>query len=393
MNPARQEAFRAAAISEGFDEVRFASADALSEFHAGRFEGWLDRGMHADMAWLERGREKRLDPEGVLSGVRSIVALGINYWPDESRATDQSVWAKYALYKDYHDTVESGLKRMGTTLESMFGVDRSDYRYYVDTGPIMERGVAARCGMGFQGKNGMLISRRHGNWLFLACLLTRIPFVPDPPLQGGTGEIDGVGRFCGTCRRCIDACPTDAIPEPGLVDARRCISYQTIENKGVIPRELRPLIGEKLFGCDICLDVCPWNRFARSGRRLLLESRYYLADLTLLDVLCLSRERFAELFRRSPVKRLKWRGLLRNACVVAGNATGLDDETRDALLDALERLVRCDEPLVRAHAVWAVRRLAGESAAGRLRNARAAESDPVVLREFTQAVPVLRNAD
>lgn len=386
MNSGRQESFRAAAIREGFDEVRFASAEAVPAFHAGRFGEWLERGMHADMAWLERSREKRLDPSKVLAGVRSIVALGINYWPGEDRARSQRTWAKYALYKDYHDTVEAALKRLGRVLEQMFGVGSGDYRYYVDTGPVLERGVAARCGLGFQGKNGMLISRRHGNWLFLACLLTRLPFEPDPPLPGGSGGAGSVGQFCGTCRRCIDACPTDAIPEPGLVESRRCISYQTIENKGCIPRELRPLIGERLFGCDICLDVCPWNRFARSGRLLLLESQYFLADLTLLDILGMSRERFAELFRRSPVKRLKWRGLMRNACVVAGNVTGLDPEVRASLLDALEGLARCDEPLVRAHAVWAIHRLtAGGRSERRLRVLREKETDPVVLEEYAHA--------
>ncbi len=387
MDAGKQEAFRDRAREAGFDEVRFASATAVAEPHRTRFEAWLSEGRQADMGWLEGTREKRLDPARVVDGVRSVVVLGINYWPDEARARNQGAWAKYALYRDYHDTIERALKALGRDLEERFGLGPRDYRYYVDTGPVMERGFAARCGLGFQGKNGMLISRDHGNWLFLACILTPLSFEPDPPLAGGGRDVGGgVGRFCGTCRRCMDACPTDAIPEPGLVDSRLCISYQTIENKGIIPRELRPLIGQRVFGCDVCLDVCPWNRFARYGRRMLLEKRYALADLTLPDLLGMTREGFAETFRRSPVKRLKWRGLLRNACVAAGNVNGAAPDVRARLLEALFSLARCDEPLVRVHAVWAVGRLADGTARTRLAALRAREDDPSVLEEYAVAL-------
>lgn len=371
----------------GFDEVRFAPATEAPAIYADRFAEWLNDGGHAGMGWLERTREKRLDPSRVLPGARSMVMLGVNYWPGEEKARRQEMWAKYALYKDYHDMIEAALKRCGTLLEERFGIGPSDHRYYVDTGPVMERGFAARCGIGFQGKNGMLISRSHGNWLFLACIVTRLRFIPDPPLVGGN-PVEGAGdtgQFCGTCRRCIDACPTDAIREPGLVESRLCISYQTIENKGIIPRELRPLIGGRIFGCDICLDVCPWNRFARSGRQLLLEQRYRLADLTLLEILCMTRERFSEEFRRSPVKRLKWRGLMRNGCVVAANTCGKEPSERAAILDALERLAKDDEPIVRAHAVWAIHRIAGGNARDRLKSLCQKETDPEVLEEYARA--------
>ena len=168
----------------------------------------------------------------------------------------------------------------------------------------MERGWAAASGMGWQGKNGMLISKTHGNWLLLATLLTRVPIVPDPPvkkrLDGGFERAE-LGALCGKCKRCIDECPTNAIVEPGLLDANRCISYQTIENKGVIPRELRPGIGSRIFGCDICLDICPWNRFAKAGRQVLLAKRYSVVELGLLDVLEMEVEEFREVFRKMPV--------------------------------------------------------------------------------------------
>ncbi len=394
MTRREQEAFRTELEGWGFDEVRFAPAAAVEEAHAARFERWLGEGGHADMQWLERSRDKRLDPALVLPGARSIVVLGINYLPDQANARRQTRWAKYSLYRDYHDTVEQALKSAGRTLEARFGAGPSDYRYYVDTGPVMERGLAARCGIGFQGKNGMLISRNHGNWLFLACILTRVAFVADPPLKGGGAapRTGGVGLFCGSCRRCIDACPTDAIREPGLVDARRCISYLTIENKGVIPRELRPGIGERLFGCDVCLDVCPWNRFAQAGRLLLLERRYHPADLTLPRLLTITQEEFREIFRKSPVKRLKWRGLIRNACVAAGNGYHRDGdrEGRGQVLETLTGLAGNAEWLVRAHAVWAVYRIDGESARERLEACRRAERDPRVLEEDAEAEAGIR---
>jgi len=227
--------------------------------------------------------------------------------------------------------------------------------------------------LGFTGKNGMLVSRRHGNWLFLASILTRIEFAPDDPVRNKFIDRD-VGQLCGNCTRCLDACPTQAFAAPGVVDARRCISYQTIENKGVIPRELRAGIGNRIYGCDVCLEVCPWNRFAQEGRKLLLSSRYDLGELPLSEILALTPERFATVFRRTPIKRLKLVGLLRNACIVAGN---VGDRT---LLPQLVQLAATHvSPLVRAHAVWAVHQLGGAS---QLADARAQELDPLVLAEY-----------
>lgn len=365
----------------GFDEVRF----ALVEEEGSRgFRDWLDAGMHADMAWMERTADKRTKAELVLPGARSVIVLGVNYWPGaavEKTISDPTRprWARYALHDDYHDTVRPGLVAAGRILEEMAGVAESDYRYYVDTGPVMERGWAARSGLGFRGKNAMLISKTHGNWLFLASILTRVEIAPDEPLRKSvhsTDEGERAGLLCGKCTRCLDACPTDAFSSPGVVDARRCISYQTIENKGIIPRELRAGIGARIYGCDVCLEVCPWNRFAQKGHQMLLAARYELAELPLREILGLTPERFAEVFRRTPIKRLKLRGLLRNACVVAGNLGDV------SLLPELTALVSHESAMVRAHAVWAVQRLAGNEASALLNAEQSRETDASVLAEY-----------
>jgi epoxyqueuosine reductase len=378
---ASREALREKLRALGFDEVRFAAAGA--EAGAG-LRDWLAAGLHADMAWMERTAEKRMQADLVLAGVRSVILLGVNYWPGseiESRESksENPRWARYALHEDYHDTMKPGLEAAGRVLEEVAGITAADYRYYVDTGPVLERGWAARSGLGFRGKNAMLISRQHGNWLFLASILTRVEIAPDEPLRKTSrpaAEGEPAGLLCGKCTRCLDACPTNAFPAPGVVDARRCISYQTIENKGIIPRELRAGIGTHVYGCDICLEVCPWNRFAQAGRHLLLAARHDLAELTLVELLGLTPERFAEVFRRTAIKRLKLTGLLRNACVVAGNA---GDHT---LLPALGKLAAHESAVVRAHAVWAVRRIAGDGADELLGTIRGKETDAAVLAEY-----------
>ena len=378
---AQREELRAALQALGFDEVRFA---ATTRPAGGSLRQWFDAGHHADMAWMERSLDKRMNPDLVLPGARSVVLLGVNYWPGSAAGNRESkienpIWARYALNEDYHDTIKPALAEAGRVLERECGAAATDYRYYVDTGPVLERGWAARSGLGFLGKNAMLISRTHGNWLFLACILTRTDIAPDEPLRPEamrTGGEEPAGLLCGKCTRCLDACPTQAFPRPGVVDARRCISYQTIENKGIIPRELRAGIGLRIYGCDVCLEVCPWNRFAQEGRRVLLAVRHDIAELPLAELLALTPVRFAEIFRRTPIKRLKLTGLLRNACVVAGN-TG-----DKALLPALARLAAHESPLVRAHAVWAVRQIAGVKAEAILASVRTQETDATVLAEY-----------
>lgn len=368
----RQAEFRQQVAALGFDDIRFA---ALQPPLNDPLRAWLAAGHQADLHWMERTADKRLDPALVLPGAKSIVMLGVSYWraPEGTPPPGTPLWARYALHEDYHDTIKPALVAAGRTLENLYGVSASDYRYYVDTGPVLERSWAARAGVGFTGKNAMLISRRHGNWLLLAALITRVDFSADAPIKL-SGRHEPVGLLCGKCTRCLDACPTAAFTSPGVLDARRCISYHTIENKGIIPRALRPGIGLHLFGCDVCLEVCPWNRFAQAGRQLLLVARHDLASISLTEILSLTPERFAAVFRRTPIKRLKLAGLLRNACVVAGN-TG-DPAYRSPVV-----ALATSHPsaIVRAHAVWAAYRLGAEAA---LASAQACESDPAVLAEY-----------
>ena len=373
---ARPEELRRRLGALGFDDVCFAAAAPVDD----GLPAWLAAGMQADMHWMERTAEKRLTPERVLPGVRSIIMLGVSY-ASASRPAGGPVWARYALHADYHDTIRPALVAAGRALEEIYGAGAADYRYYTDTGPVLERGWAARAGIGFIGKNAMLISRRHGNWLLLAAVLTRVDLPPDPPIRRKIENRDSkiensIGLLCGKCTRCLDACPTGAFPRPGVVDARRCISYQTIENKGVIPRELRPGIGARVYGCDVCLEVCPWNRFARAGRRLLVAARDEIGELSLAELLELTPARFAAVFKGTAIKRVKLAGLLRNACIVAGNSGD------GRLLPQLVRLATHELALVRVHAVWAVRRLGGGA---QLAAARAAETDVAVREEYAAA--------
>ncbi|MBI2513751.1 MAG: tRNA epoxyqueuosine(34) reductase QueG [Opitutae bacterium] len=381
----RREELRRRLLALGFDVVRFASAAPAG---GAALRAWFAAGMHADMAWMERTVEKRGDASLVLEGARSVIVLGVNYRGSDAletrienrkSPTENATWARYALHEDYHDTIKPGLGAAGRVLEEFCGVAATDYRYYTDTGPVLERGFAARAGVGFRGKNGLLISREFGNWLFLSAILTRVAIEPDAPLRPDVARASGdepAGLLCGKCTRCVEACPTAAIVAPGVVDARRCISYQTIENKGAIPRGLRAGIGARVYGCDVCLEVCPWNRFAREGRKTLLVAREELTELTLRELLEMTPERFAAVFRRTAVKRLKLSGLLRNACVVAGNSGD------GSLVPQLVKLAAHELPLVRAHAVWAARKLAGEQAGELLAAARAAEADATVLAEY-----------
>jgi epoxyqueuosine reductase len=372
--PQTQNQLRQRLEALGFDEVRFAAIPART---MPPLREWIEQGMHGTMHWMERSTDKRLDPGLVLPGARSIIMLGVSYWSDAFRdrtsGAGRPTWARYAVHEDYHDTMKPALIAAGRVLQDLYGVAATDYRYYVDTGPVLERSWAARAGLGFTGKNAMLVSRRHGNWLFLASILTRIEFAPDEPVRNKFQERD-VGLLCGSCTRCLDSCPTNAFAAPGVVDARRCISYQTIENKSVIPRELRGAIGNRIYGCDVCLEVCPWNRFAQQGRLMLLSARHDLIALTLAEILALTPDRFTEVFRRTPIKRLKLVGLLRNACVVAGNVGDAS-----VLPQLVSLATQHESPLVRAHAVWAVFRL---GAAAQLAAAREREADALVLAEY-----------
>ena len=359
----------------GFDVVRFVSVENEAAGGAA-FRAWLANGNQADMGWLAKTPERRSDPRNVLAGAKSLIMLGVNYGPGTANE-DQAIWARYALHRDYHDTLKPGLVAAGKVLEDELNLSSSEYRYYVDTGPVLERNWAAAAGLGFTGKNAMLISREYGNWLILAGILVSAEIPSDPPVSRKI-ESHPVGSLCGSCTACLDACPTDALTAPGVLDARRCISYQTIENKGIIPRDLRAAIGSRIYGCDICAEVCPWNRFAQKAKSGLIEARPHINELRLREILQLSPESFAAIFKGTPIKRLKLRGLLRNACLVAAN-----EERRDLIPELVALANGHAEAMVRAHAVWALRRL---EALEQLAKIRAKESDTVVLAEFEGAV-------
>jgi epoxyqueuosine reductase len=291
------------------------------------------------MAYMQRGEEKRCDPQKVLPGARSIVVLALNYFQGHAAAARGTApkpgrIARYAWGDDYHDVIAAKLDKIDQLLR-LFG---GQQKWYVDTGPLLERDHAAQAGSGWHGKSTMLIDERLGTWFFLAEILTTLDLPPDEP----------VPDRCGTCERCISACPTGAITAPHQLDARRCSSYLTIELKGSIPLELRPLVGDRIFGCDDCLDVCPWNRFAHVSQETAFSARQFMGDMSLRDYLKLTDSEFRVLFKNSPIHRIKRRGFLRNVCVALGNRGDIAD------IPALERAAAESEPLIAEHAAWAI---------------------------------------
>jgi epoxyqueuosine reductase len=323
----------------GFDSCRVAACAPPT--HATEFRNWLQEGAAGEMHYMERGEEKRCDPQKVLPGAKSIVVLALNYFQGHTIRRSQTAAtgkiARYAWDDDYHNVIAARLSKIDNFLREFDGRQKC----YVDTGPILERDYAAQAGIGWHGKSTMLIDPRLGTWFFLGEILTTLDLPPDDP------QADR----CGTCERCTKACPTGAITAPHRLDARRCISYLTIELKGSIPLEFRPLIGNRIFGCDDCLDACPWNRFAQASREYAFSARRSTTGMSLRDYLTLSDSEFRALFRNSPIKRIKRRGFLRNVCVALGNVGDLSD------LPALEQTAADPDPLVAEHAAWAIGRI------------------------------------
>jgi len=321
----------------GFDSCRVAASKVPA--HSNDFRKWLRDGAHGEMNYMQRGEEKRCDPESVLPGARSIVVFALNYFQEKTqhRSVATGRIARYAWGDDYHDVIAAKLDKIDKFLQSFGGQQKC----YVDTGPVLERDHAAQAGIGWHGKSTMLIDERLGTWFFLAEIFTTLELPPDEP----------VPNHCGTCDCCITACPTGAITAPHQLDARRCISYLTIELKTAIPVELRPLLGDRIFGCDDCLEACPWNRFAQESRETALFARRSTTSMSLREYLNLSEMEFRALFRKSPIKRIKRRGFLRNVCVALGNVGDSSD------LSALERAATDPEPLIAEHAAWAIQRI------------------------------------
>ena len=313
------EQIKHAARELGFDLVGITTADPPP--HAAEYRQWIADGFHGEMGYLARNAHQRTDPQQVLPGAKFIIVVGLNYDVGPTRYI-----ARYAAgNRDYHDVMGEKLAKLAALV---------DGRWYVDTGPVLERDLAQRAGIGFIGKHTNLISRHLGNWFFLGAVLTKVELTADEPAC----------PHCGKCTRCITACPTGAIVAPYRLDARLCIAYLTIELKGSIPVELRSAIGDRVCGCDDCLEVCPWNRFAKPA--------VTLRQLPpLVEMLAWTDQQFADYFRGTPIYRLKRARFLRNVCVVLGNAGAA------AALPALERACRDGEPLVREHAHWAVDRI------------------------------------
>ena len=346
-------ALRQRAAELGFDDCRFTTATPPAS--AEKFQGWLAGKQNGEMAWLERNAEKRIEPQKVLAGAKSVIALAVSYAQSDeqqpaaacnsSLITHNSRFpgtvARYAQFKDYHDIIGEKLKALAAFVNELGGADTRSL-WYVDTGPILERDFAQRAGIGFVGKHTNLISRKLGNWIFLAEILTTLELPPDAPEK----------NHCGHCTRCISACPTNAITAPFELDARKCISYLTIELKGAIPIEFRKAIGNRIYGCDDCLAACPWNKFARAGNLMKPHARTDLAAPDLMELLQLDDAGFKARFAGTPMLRTKRRGLLRNVCVALGN---VGDTTA---LPALEKAAHDKEPLIVEHARWALAEIA-----------------------------------
>jgi epoxyqueuosine reductase len=324
------------------------------------------------MTWMATTAERRADPRVLWPEVRSIIMLGVNYGPDDDPLAvlarrDRAAISVYAQGDDYHDVIKARLKALARWLVANAG---GDVKVFVDTAAVMEKPRAASAGLGWQGKHTNLVSRAFGSWLFLGAIFTTLDLPQDEP------ETD----HCGSCRACLDICPTAAFPQPYRLDARRCISYLTIEHKGPIPRELRPLMGNRIYGCDDCLAVCPWNKFAQAGREAKLAARATLRAPKLAELARLDDARFRALFSKSPVKRTGRDRFVRNVLIAIGNSGD------PALAPEAERLIADSSPLVRGAAVWTLGRLAPERLAGLAAAQRAAEDDTSVRAEWDAAV-------
>jgi epoxyqueuosine reductase len=374
----------------GFDDCRVTTARPPES--AGHFGQWLEKKWHGEMGYLERNAYKRVEPKNILAEAKSIITLAVSY-ADEGRVENvegmegqgqpitrrldtqnpaldsrqasgkrqYGAIARYARFADYHDVIGERLKVL-TDFVNQLGAEPTRSLWYVDTGPLLERDLAQRAGLGFIGKHTNLISRKLGNWIFLCEIITTLELEPDEPET----------NRCGTCTRCITACPTDAIRAPFQLDARRCISYLTIELKGSIPVELRPLIGNRIYGCDDCLAVCPWNRFAREGQMMKSHTRPELATPDLIELLSLDEAGFKRRFAGTPMLRTKRRGLLRNVCVALGN---VGDERA---MSALEKAADDPEPLIAEHAEWAIEQIALQN---RLNSAEKGNPRPETMRD------------
>jgi len=361
---------RAEAAALGFELCRVTRPDSIPEAKA-RLGEFVDAGRHGTMEWMAETMERRGDPRTLWSEVRSIVVFGLNYGPDEDprgilAKPDKAAISVYARNRDYHDVIKGRLKEIATRFAARAG---ADVKVFVDTAPVMEKPLAAAAGLGWQGKHTNLVSRTHGSWLFLGSMFTTADLDID------AAESD----HCGSCRACLDACPTDAFPEPYQIDARRCISYLTIEHKGPIAAEFRPLIGNRIYGCDDCLAACPWNKFAASASEMKLQAREDLKEPSIAFLLTLDDPTFRTFFSGSPVKRIGRDRFIRNVLIAAGNSGDLE------FIGACRDLSADPAPAVRGMAIWALSRLMSAGEFSSFAAERPNEEDDEVLDEWRMA--------
>jgi epoxyqueuosine reductase len=366
---------RAKAQALGFDLCRIAAPQLPPE--AGEnLARWIAEGAHGDMGWMAQTLQRRADPRALWREVRSVIMLGVNYGPAEDPLAalgerNVGVISVYARNRDYHDVVKGRLKLLAGWLASASPTQPVQAKVFVDTAPVMEKPLARAAGLGWQGKHTNLVSREFGSWLFLGAIFTDLALSPDEP------EVD----HCGTCRACLDSCPTHAFPAPYRLDARRCISYLTIEHKGHIAPEFRAPIGNRIYGCDDCLAVCPWNKFAIDGREAKLAARDDLRAPDLGELAALDDAAFRRRFAGGPIKRIGHTRFLRNVLIAIGNSGN-----RALAAVAAQRLAHAS-PLVRGMAVWALGRLCGAAALLELANAHIPrEADENVVTEWRAAL-------
>ena len=341
-DPKTADLIRQRAAELGFDVCRI--ADARAQWAAaGRLREFVEHGRHGEMGWIEETQDRRRHPTAMWDHARSAIMLGVNYGPDHDpletlARKDRGAISVYAQGDDYHELIKGRLKQLAGWLVSRFG---GELKVFVDTAPLMEKPLAERAGLGWQGKHTNLVSREFGSWLFLGSILTELDLAPD----------DTSGGSCGQCRACLDVCPTKAFPAPYQLDARRCISYLTIELKGPIPPEFRPMLGNRIYGCDDCLSVCPWNKFASASREMRLVAREELKSPALEDLARLDDPAFRALFAKNPVKRIGRDRFIRNVLYAIGNSGD------PALATVAQEHLADPSPLVRGAAVWALSRL------------------------------------
>jgi epoxyqueuosine reductase len=367
-----KDRIREEGLSLGFGAIGFAEAGVAP--HADRLRDWLAAGRHGTMAWIARDPARRVDPRVVLSGARTVISASVPYyrgdWPAPGATTPpRGRIARYAWGRDYHKRIRSRLRRLARAIATICPEAR--WLAYVDTGPMLDRAWAERAGVGWIGKNTNVIIQGQGSWYFLGEILTDLAIDPDPPAR----------NHCGTCSRCIAACPTGAIVGPYQLDARRCISYLTIEHRGAIPLELRPLIGTRIFGCDDCQEVCPWNRFAVATSDPDFAERPEQQTPELIPLLSLDEDAFRARFQGTAILRAKRSGFVRNVAVALGNLG--DRRSVGPLAKALEGDA---DPLVRGHAAWALGRIGGDAPRVALTKAAASESSQDVITEIQAAL-------